>query len=113
MLEEWNYETMKDICTVNQGFQINISQREKHKRNNNKIYITIQHLKKIGNDEFIRDIDHNDSVVCDKNDVLMTRTGNTGCVVTNVQGVFHNNFFKINFDRNRIDKDYLVYYLIL
>ena len=111
MLEEWNYETMKDICTVNQGFQINISQREKHKRNNNKIYITIQHLKKIGNDEFIRDIDHNDSVVCDKNDVLMTRTGNTGCVVTNVQGVFHNNFFKINFDRNRIDKDYLVYYL--
>lgn len=32
-------------------------------------------------------------------------------MVTNVEGVFHNNFFKINFDRDKINKDYLVYYL--
>lgn len=43
----------------------------------------------------------------------MTRTGNTGRVVTGVSGVFHNNFFRINFDRSKIDKDYLVYYLNL
>lgn len=111
MIEGWKYETMKDICEVNQGFQINISKREKHKRNNNKIYITIQHLNNIGDKEYIKDEDHNDSVVCKKEDVLMTRTGNTGRVVTNVEGVFHNNFFKINFDRSKIDKDFLVYYL--
>lgn len=111
MIEGWKYETMKDICEVNQGFQINISKREKHKRNNNKIYITIQHLNNIGDEEYIKDEDHNDSVVCKKEDVLMTRTGNTGRVVTNVEGVFHNNFFKINFDRSKIDKDFLVYYL--
>jgi len=29
-----------------------------------------------------------------KEDILMTRTGNTGIVVTDVEGVFHNNFFK-------------------
>ena len=28
--EDWNYKTMKDICIVNQGLQINISQREKY-----------------------------------------------------------------------------------
>ena len=111
MIEGWKYETMKDICEVNQGFQINISKREKHKRNNNKIYITIQHLNNVGDEEYIKDKDHNDSVVCKKEDVLMTRTGNTGRVVTNVEGVFHNNFFKINFDRSKIDKDFLVYYL--
>ena len=111
MLKEWNYKTMKDICKVNQGLQINISQREKHKSSNNKIYITIQHLNKIGENEYIRDKDHNESVICKKDDVLMTRTGNTGRVVTNVEGVFHNNFFKINFDRKIINKDYLVYYL--
>ena len=111
MLEGWNYQTMKDICNVNQGLQINISQREKHKRINNKLYITIQHLNKVGDDEYIKDKDHNDSVVCKREDVLMTRTGNTGRVVTNVDGVFHNNFFRINFDRKKIDKDYLVYYL--
>lgn len=111
MLKGWNYKTMKDICKVNQGLQINISQREKHKSSNNKIYITIQHLNKIGENEYIRDKDHNESVICKKDDVLMTRTGNTGRVVTNVEGVFHNNFFKINFDRKIINKDYLVYYL--
>ncbi len=113
MLErtDWQYETMKDICYVNQGFQINIEKREKHKRKNNKIYITIQHLNGVGDNEYIKDIDHNDSVVCSPDDVLMTRTGNTGRVVTDVSGVFHNNFFRINFDRSRIDKDYLVYYL--
>lgn len=111
MLEKWNYKTMKDICNVNQGLQINISQREKHKRINNKLYITIQYLNGVGDDEYIKDRDHNDSVVCKKEDVLMTRTGNTGRVVTNVEGVFHNNFFKINFDRQKIDRNYLVYYL--
>ena len=115
MLERsgWQYKTMKDICYVNQGFQINIEKRDKHKRKNNKIYITIQHLNSVGDDEYINDKDHNDSVVCNPNDVLMTRTGNTGRVVTGVSGVFHNNFFRINFDRSKIDKDYLVYYLNL
>lgn len=111
MLKGWNYKTMKDICKVNQGFQINISRREKYKRVDNKIYITIQHLNGVGENEYIKDKYHNASVVCKKEDVLMTRTGNTGRVVTNVEGVFHNNFFRINFDKNKINKDYLVYYL--
>lgn len=111
MLKGWNYKTMKDVCNVNQGFQINVNKREKYKRDDNKIYITIQHLNGVGENEYIKNKDHNDSVVCKKEDVLMTRTGNTGRVVTNVEGVFHNNFFRINFDKNKIDKDYLVYYL--
>ena len=43
----------------------------------------------------------------------MTRTGNTGMVITNVDGVFHNNFFLIDFDREKYDKDFLVQYLNL
>lgn len=111
MTPGWKQETMRDICNVNQGFQISISKREKHKRKNNKIYITIQHLNGVGDNEYIKDKDHNETVVCKKEDILMTRTGNTGRVVTNVEGVFHNNFFKINYDKNKIDKDYLIYYL--
>lgn len=38
----------------------------------------------------------------------MTRTGNTGLVVSNVDGCFHNNFFKIDYDRARLNKDYLL-----
>ena len=32
-------------------------------------------------------------VICQQDDILMTRTGNTGKVITGVKGVFHNNFF--------------------
>lgn len=34
-------------------------------------------------------------------------------VVTGVDGVFHNNFFLIDFDRNKYDKNFLVQYLNL
>ncbi|HCJ4445188.1 TPA: restriction endonuclease subunit S, partial [Staphylococcus aureus] len=48
------------------------------------------------------------SVIANKEDILMTRTGNTGKVVTNVFGAFHNNFFKIKFDKNLYDRLFLV-----
>ena len=41
----------------------------------------------------------------------MTRTGNTGIVVTNVSGCFHNNFFKIKYDNHNFSKNY-IYYLL-
>jgi type I restriction enzyme S subunit len=40
----------------------------------------------------------------------LSRTGATGEVITNQEGVFHNNFFKIKYDKN-VNRDYLVYYL--
>jgi type I restriction enzyme S subunit len=43
----------------------------------------------------------------------MTRTGNTGEVVTNVAGAFHNNFFKIKFDKSKVNKNFIVYFLKL
>lgn len=51
------------------------------------------------------------SVICNEEDILMTRTGNTGQVVTDVSGAFHNNFFRIAFDREMFYKNFLVQYL--
>lgn len=51
------------------------------------------------------------SVLCNNEDILMTRTGNTGIVVTNVSGCFHNNFFKIKYDNHNFSKNY-IYYLL-
>ena len=50
-------------------------------------------------------------VVCNEDDILMTRTGNTGQVVTNVNGAFHNNFFKIEYDRRKVNKKFLIEFL--
>ncbi|MEA2041657.1 MAG: restriction endonuclease subunit S [Bacteroidota bacterium] len=107
--EEWIIKQMRDICWVNQGLQIPIEQRYKKPIKNSKVYITIQYLGNGKEVEYIKE--YAQSVCCDKDDILMTRTGNTGIVITDVQGVFHNNFFKINFDKKQVNRTFLLYFL--
>jgi type I restriction enzyme S subunit len=106
-----NAKTFRDVSFVNQGLQIAIEKRLNQPALNSKKYITIQFLNNGKDVEYING--YSSSVCCKENDVLMTRTGNTGIVVSGVSGVFHNNFFKINFDRKAIDKNYLIGYLNL
>ena len=103
----WKMNTFGDICTVRQGLQIPISKRLTEYEEDSYEYITVQYLHGGKEKEYIKS--PKESVKCTKDDILMTRTGNTGMVVTNVEGVFHNNFFLIDFDR----KDFLVEYLNL
>lgn len=107
----WKISVFADICKVRQGLQIPISKRKKIPGDNRYVYITVQFLNGRKQTEYIEN--PKQTVVCNKDDVLMTRTGNTGMVVTDVEGVFHNNFFLIDFNRNILDKNYLVKYLTL
>lgn len=107
--EDWLVKTFKEVCTVNQGLQIAIDRRKKFPASQSRIYITIQYINSSNEPEYIDD--YSSTVCCGPDDVLMTRTGNTGIVVTGVTGVFHNNFFKIDFDRKNINSKYFVYYL--
>ncbi len=108
---EWEARTFRQICRVNQGLQVAIEDRIKYPTTTSKAYITIQFLNDRKSIEYIND--YPPSACCSKDDVLMTRTGNTGIVVSGVEGVFHNNFFKINFDRRKLDRDFLVGFLSL
>lgn len=104
----WKMNTFGDICTVRQGLQIPISKRLTEYEEDSYEYITVQYLHGGKEKEYIKS--PKESVKCTKDDILMTRTG---MVVTNVEGVFHNNFFLIDFDRERFEKDFLVEYLNL
>src|SRR5699024_1882890 len=109
---DWKVRKFKDVFKVNQGLQIPISKRLKAPSKDTYFYITNEFLKNKGNggeEYYIQSPPK--SVICNKDDILMTRTGNTGIVLTNVEGAFHNNFFKINFDRNLLNKDFVYYYL--
>ena len=109
---EWTSHKLKDLTKINQGLQIPISERYTEKVENSFFYITNEFLK--SNNEksyYIRNPSEN--VKCTVEDVLMTRTGNTGQVVTGVTGAFHINFFKIQFDRKFLNKDFFVYFLRL
>lgn len=106
---EWEEKKFEDFVKVNQGLQIAISERFLENGPNRYFYITNEFLKE--NPKFKYYIENPPkSVICDRDDILMTRTGNTGKVVTGEKGAFHNNFFKIQFDY-KTNKMFLYYIL--
>jgi type I restriction enzyme S subunit len=109
--EQWGVKTFGQICRVNQGLQIAIDRRLKYPTPKAKTYITIQFLNDRKDAQYIAD--YPSSACCSKDDVLMTRTGNTGMVVSGVEGVFHNNFFKINFEKKVLNREFLIGFLSL
>ena len=106
---DWIEKKLKEITKINQGLQIAISERFTEPFKNSHFYITNEVLRKGSTKKyFIKN--PTESVLCVEDDILMTRTGNTGQVVTGVKGAFHNNFFKIKFNSN-CDKWFLYYFL--
>lgn len=108
--EAWEQRKFGDIFEISQGLQIAISERFLEPGENRFFYITNEFLR---NDYEGKYYVYNPSgnVVCNKDDILMTRTGNTGIVVTDVQGCFHNNFFKIKYDKQNFDKYFICKFL--
>ena len=106
---DYYFPKLKDVCKVSQGMQIAIKHRHKEFGPNRYKYLTVAYLNGRKDEEFIEN--PRASVVCSFEDILMTRTGSTGKVITNVEGVFHNNFFKVDWDRNKLNKIYFVAFL--
>jgi len=108
---EWKINRFQEVVKINQGLQIPISNRLIRPRDGAYFYITNEFLKDNSEKKFfIKNPPL--SVLCNKEDILMTRTGNTGKVVTDVEGAFHNNFFKVSYPKN-IVKGFLYNFLKL
>jgi len=106
----WTTSPLKALCKINQGLQIAIEDRFLEDGNNRYFYITNEFLKEGSKKAYFIE-NPPKAVICDESDILMTRTGNTGQVVTDVKGAFHNNFFKIDFDRSIINKKFFIEFL--
>ena len=104
------YIKLKEFCTVNQGLQIPISKRFKENGINRYFYITVQFLKDNHDEKFYIE-NPPVSSICEKNDIIVVRTGSTGQILTEIRGCFHNNFFKINYNDKLIFGKYLYYCL--
>ncbi len=106
----WEISRMKNICKVRQGLQIAIEKRHLSKVENSLEYITIRSIHNPNQaKEYIQNPPKN--VICNSDDILMARTGATGETITNVNGVFHNNFFLIDYNKQLVNKMFLFYYL--
>ena len=108
---EWESKPLREVVKINQGLQIAISERSTENKTGSYFYITNEFLK-AGSGKKYYILNPPQSVICNEKDILMTRTGNTGQVVTNVSGAFHNNFFKVAYPEY-IDKIFLYNFLKL
>lgn len=107
--DDWSNKILQDITKINQGLQIAISERKTEPSQGGHFYITNEFLRENSKTAYYID-SPSQSVLCGPDDLLMTRTGNTGQVVTGVSGAFHNNFFKIKYNSS-CEKRFLYYFL--
>jgi type I restriction enzyme S subunit len=110
MYRGFPYIKLKEICDVNQGLQIPIDQRFTENGPNRYFYITVQFLKTSHVNKFYVE-NPPPSSICNEYDILIVRTGSTGQIVTGVNGCFHNNFFKVNFNKDIVNGRYLYHCL--
>lgn len=107
---DWEQRKFKDFTKISQGLQIAISNRFLNEGENRLFYITNEFLNPSSSVKYYIE-NAPETVIANSDDILMTRTGNTGKVVTNVHGAFHNNFFKIAYDKSKTNKLFLFYLL--
>jgi type I restriction enzyme S subunit len=107
---DWECIELDDLVKICQGLQISINKRYTNNFDNKFYqYITVDYLNSGKSEYYVAK--QKNTVHCERKDILMTRTGNTGVVITNVSGVFHNNFFKVIYNDKQITKEYLYFYL--
>jgi type I restriction enzyme S subunit len=108
----WAEMKFRRVCQLQQGLQIAQSDRYAEPGPNRLEYITIKSIHAgamADSKEYIEN--PSQRVICLPDDVLLARTGATGEVISGQYGAFHNNFFKVVYDRDLVEKDYLIYYL--
>lgn len=108
--EEWDKKLFKDYTKLSQGLQIAISSRFLEDGEDRYFYITNEFLNPNSTKKYYIE-SPSENVICTVDDILMTRTGNTGKVITNISGAFHNNFFKVDYDKFETSKMFLYYLL--
>ena len=108
--EEWDRKRFKDFTKLSQGLQIAISSRFLEDGEHRYFYITNEFLNPNSTKKYYIE-SPSENVICTVDDILMTRTGNTGKVITNISGAFHNNFFKVDYDKYETSKMFLYYLL--
>ena len=92
--EEWDKKRFKDFTKLSQGLQIAISSRFLEDGEHRYFYITNEFLNPNSTKKYYIE-SPSENVICTVDDILMTRTGNTGKVITNISGAFHNNFLRL------------------
>jgi type I restriction enzyme S subunit len=102
---------MDKICELSQGLAINSKTKHLLVGNSDLPLLRIKDLKDGTREIFVNEQNCPQSCRAYPDDIIYTRTGTLGLVFTGMYGVMHNNCFKIQIDRSRVDKAFFIYYL--
>ena len=110
---DWGHKKLYEVAKFRQGLQIAKVERfgEPAKNRMRLIKVLDFHSERDSDEYIVTPSQYKKSVICHKDDVLIARTGTLGLVLTNVEGVFHNNTFAVDYDKEIFDKTYFCYFL--
>ena len=109
--EGWVETNMETICTLCQGLAINAQTKHLIVEKSNLPLLRIKDLKDGTREIFIDESNCPENCKVYPNDIIYTRTGTLGLTFTGMNGVMHNNCFKININRDKVDKHYIMHYI--
>lgn len=109
--EGWITLQIGNVCELKQGLAINAKTKYLLVEKSQLPLLRIKDLKDGTREIFVNESECPQGCRAYPEDIIYTRTGTLGLVFTGAYGVMHNNCFKIEIDKEKIDKYYLMYYL--
>ena len=107
---DWEEKTLGDVCTTTQGVQIVKGEQSSELLPNYKRYLYISDFKNEKSLKYVKDIYPNKIVTTD--DLIVVNTGNSaGDIFKGIDGILSNNLFKVTYDKNIINSDFIYYFV--
>ncbi|MBI3200083.1 MAG: restriction endonuclease subunit S [Myxococcales bacterium] len=108
----WVYAPIGNVASFQQGMQIAKATRFKEPGPGRLPILRIGNYSTAFTDDVEYAQVGEDTLIAEAEDLILTRTGETrGKVLTGYRGVFHNNTFRINFDKRLVGRRYLLHWL--
>ena len=107
----WKRVLMGDVCVLSQGLAINSQTKHLLVEKSELPLLRIKDLRDGTREIFVNEKECPLSCRAYPDDMIYTRTGTLGLIFTGMYGVMHNNCFKIQIDREQIDKFFYMFYV--
>jgi type I restriction enzyme S subunit len=105
----WDWLPASNALKYKQGLQIPREQQSHSPQTGWVRYLRIIDFRHDNDLRFIKP--SKQDVYCKPNDIVMVRYGSAGEIVGGKSGIYHNNMFRIDFDKTALDSGYLKIFL--
>jgi type I restriction enzyme S subunit len=109
--EGWMKRTLGEVCEATQGVQVPKSQQSSIQHPTYKRYLYISDFENDRNLKYVKNV--YPSKVVTPQDIIVANTGSAGKIYRGIDGVLSNNLFKVSFDSEKIDRDFLFYFVTI